>query len=267
MARGARERARRRRRGLGDRRRRAGRGHRGEARRARLPARRRGRGRARPAARLPGRPRDDPRCARRWRRCTSCADLSRSRDRHGTRPALAWRAVNGSGSSARSSCPTRRRASSPPGQLGSTLPAGTARPAENLHVTLAFLGSPPAGEVPAIVGELRAAAAAAGPAELRPLRYRETRSVGMIVCEDVGGAATALADDLERAARAARRLPPRGAAVAPARHRSALPRAGRRLARRWRTCVRFMSSGRLSTVPRSAARSVERGTTHSKRQP
>ena len=69
-------------------------------------------------------------------------------------------------------------------------------PAENLHVTLAFLGHRPAGEVSAILEELRAASAAARPAELRPLRYRETRSVGMIVLEDLGGAATALADDL-----------------------------------------------------------------------
>jgi RNA 2',3'-cyclic 3'-phosphodiesterase len=67
---------------------------------------------------------------------------------------------------------------------------------ENLHVTLAFLGSRPAGEVPAIVDELRAVSAGAGPIELRPLRYRESRSVGMIVLEDVGGAATTLADAL-----------------------------------------------------------------------
>ena len=77
-----------------------------------------------------------------------------------------------------------------------TLRRGRLVPAENLHVTLAFLGHRPAGEVPAIVAELRAASAASGPAELRPLRYRETRSVGMIVLDDVGGAATALADDL-----------------------------------------------------------------------
>jgi RNA 2',3'-cyclic 3'-phosphodiesterase len=69
-------------------------------------------------------------------------------------------------------------------------------PPENLHVTLAFLGSRPAAEVPAIMRGLRAAAAAAGPIELRPVRYRETGSVGMIVLKDVTGTATALADDL-----------------------------------------------------------------------
>jgi 2'-5' RNA ligase len=77
-----------------------------------------------------------------------------------------------------------------------SLPLGRCVPAENLHVTLAFLGSRPAGEVPAIVSELRAASAGTGPVELRPLRYRETRSVGMIVFEDVTGNATELAGDL-----------------------------------------------------------------------
>ena len=73
---------------------------------------------------------------------------------------------------------------------------GRVVPPENLHITLAFLGSRPAGEASAILDELLAASAAAGPIELRPVRYRETRSVGMIVLEDVGGAATALADDV-----------------------------------------------------------------------
>jgi 2'-5' RNA ligase len=76
------------------------------------------------------------------------------------------------------------------------LPRGRIVPPENLHVTLAFLGSRPAGEVPAITASLRAAAASAGPVELQPVRYRETRGVGMIVLKDVTGAATALADDL-----------------------------------------------------------------------
>jgi RNA 2',3'-cyclic 3'-phosphodiesterase len=69
-------------------------------------------------------------------------------------------------------------------------------PPENLHVTLAFLGPRPLGELPAIAHELREAAAAAAAADLRPLRYRETRTVGMLVCEDVGGAAGALAAEL-----------------------------------------------------------------------
>jgi 2'-5' RNA ligase len=68
---------------------------------------------------------------------------------------------------------------------------------EDLHVTLAFLGSRPAAEVPAIASELRAASREAAPVELRPLRYRETRSVGMIVLDDAAGAATALAGDLQ----------------------------------------------------------------------
>jgi len=80
---------------------------------------------------------------------------------------------------------------------GSLQDRGRLVPAENLHVTLAFLGHRPRGEGPAILAELRAASAAARPAELRPLRYRETRSVGMIVLDDPGGAATALADDLQ----------------------------------------------------------------------
>jgi RNA 2',3'-cyclic 3'-phosphodiesterase len=66
----------------------------------------------------------------------------------------------------------------------------------NLHVTLAFLGRCPAAEVPAIAGELRAAAAAARSARFAVSRYRETRSVGMLVLDDEDGRATALADDL-----------------------------------------------------------------------
>jgi len=71
-------------------------------------------------------------------------------------------------------------------------------PRENLHITLAFLGHRPAGELDAIVGELRAAAAAAGPdLRLTATGYRETGSVAMLVFADVGGGATALAADLQ----------------------------------------------------------------------
>ena len=64
----------------------------------------------------------------------------------------------------------------------------------HLHVTLAFLGSRPAVEVDAIVRVLRAAVAAGSePIVLEPTRWRETRSVGMLVLADQGGAATGLA--------------------------------------------------------------------------
>jgi 2'-5' RNA ligase len=67
---------------------------------------------------------------------------------------------------------------------------------EQLHVTLAFLGSRPADELGAIVAELREAAHAVAPATLTIVRYRETRSVGMLVCDDEQGRATTLAVDL-----------------------------------------------------------------------
>jgi RNA 2',3'-cyclic 3'-phosphodiesterase len=70
-------------------------------------------------------------------------------------------------------------------------------PREHLHITLAFLGHRPADELPAIAYALRAAAGLVGDYRLRPARYRETRSVGMVVLDDLGGAATALAADLQ----------------------------------------------------------------------
>ena len=67
---------------------------------------------------------------------------------------------------------------------------------ENLHVTLAFLGSRPRAEVEPIARELRAAALAARRPVLAVRAYRETRSVGMLALEDLGGHATALAEDV-----------------------------------------------------------------------
>jgi 2'-5' RNA ligase len=69
-------------------------------------------------------------------------------------------------------------------------------PRANLHITLAFLGWTDRDRLDEIVADLRAAAAAAAPIRLEPVRYRETRSVGMIVLSDAGGAAGALARDL-----------------------------------------------------------------------
>ena len=97
---------------------------------------------------------------------------------------------------------------------------------EHLHVTLAFLGSRPAVEVDAIVRVLRdAVAAGSEPIVLEPTRWRETRSVGMLVLADQGGAATGLAAPMSRRPGSARRLPAGGAAVAAARHAASLPRA------------------------------------------
>ena len=68
---------------------------------------------------------------------------------------------------------------------------------EHLHVTLAFLGHRPASELESIGEALRDAAARAGEIRLTPSRYRETRSVGMLVLEDDGGHATLLAGDVQ----------------------------------------------------------------------
>jgi RNA 2',3'-cyclic 3'-phosphodiesterase len=70
-------------------------------------------------------------------------------------------------------------------------------PREHLHVTLAFLGHRPAGELDSIVDVLRDAAARAGEIAFTPSGYRETRSVGMLVLEDDGGRATLLAEDVQ----------------------------------------------------------------------
>jgi RNA 2',3'-cyclic 3'-phosphodiesterase len=73
---------------------------------------------------------------------------------------------------------------------------GRVVPRGNLHVTLAFLGSRPAAEVGAVAGALRAVAEAAARPVLRAIRYRETRTVGMLVLSDEDGRATRLADEL-----------------------------------------------------------------------
>jgi RNA 2',3'-cyclic 3'-phosphodiesterase len=79
---------------------------------------------------------------------------------------------------------------------------GRVVPREHLHVTLAFLGSRPASELSAIAGALEDAAGRAGEIVFSAARYRETRSVGMVVLEDETGEGTvvaeALFDGLER---------------------------------------------------------------------
>ncbi|HEY2326174.1 MAG TPA: RNA 2',3'-cyclic phosphodiesterase [Gaiellaceae bacterium] len=77
------------------------------------------------------------------------------------------------------------------------LAAGRIVPRENLHITLAFLGDRPSGDVTAVAGALQAASAEAGELDLAVRGYRETRSVGMVTLEDRGGAATRLAEGLQ----------------------------------------------------------------------
>jgi RNA 2',3'-cyclic 3'-phosphodiesterase len=78
-----------------------------------------------------------------------------------------------------------------------SLPAGRIVPPENLHVTLAFLGSRPATDVAAVASALRSAAPGAGGIVLRARGYRETRSVGMLELDDENGPARRLAERLQ----------------------------------------------------------------------
>ena len=69
-------------------------------------------------------------------------------------------------------------------------------PRDNLHVTLAYLGSRPADEQDAIGAALREAAAGGTRPVFEVGGYRETRSVGMLTLADEDGRAGALAEDL-----------------------------------------------------------------------
>lgn len=72
----------------------------------------------------------------------------------------------------------------------------------NLHATVAFLGRRSAADLPGIIEALREAAAGADELVFSPSRYRETRSVGMLVLEDETGEGSRLSgrlfDALER---------------------------------------------------------------------
>ena len=69
-------------------------------------------------------------------------------------------------------------------------------PADNLHVTVAFLGGRPAADLEGIAAVVREAAREAAQPALEPVRYQETRSVGMIVLSDENDRATSLAERL-----------------------------------------------------------------------
>lgn len=67
---------------------------------------------------------------------------------------------------------------------------------EQLHVTLAFLGHRPQAELAAIRESLDRAAVSAREPVFQVVRYRETRSVGMLVLDDAKRVAGELAADL-----------------------------------------------------------------------
>lgn len=73
--------------------------------------------------------------------------------------------------------------------------AGRTIARENLHITLAFLGSRPHEDVEKVASALESMPALE-PMLFRARRYRETRSVGMVVLEDLTGEATRAAEQL-----------------------------------------------------------------------
>lgn len=73
---------------------------------------------------------------------------------------------------------------------------GRVIPRANLHATLAFLGRRPASELSAITDALREAARGVGQILFTSKRYRETRSVGMLVFDDRTGEGGRLAERL-----------------------------------------------------------------------
>jgi 2'-5' RNA ligase len=75
---------------------------------------------------------------------------------------------------------------------------GGGRVLESFHVTLAFLGGQSRSRLPRVVELLCREAATTEPFSLELVRYRETRSVGMLVLADPSGRATQLADRVQR---------------------------------------------------------------------
>jgi 2'-5' RNA ligase len=71
------------------------------------------------------------------------------------------------------------------------------RPVASFHITLAFLGAQRRAGLERILDALRREAAVTQPFQLEPVRYRETRSVGMLVLADPSGGGTSLAERVQ----------------------------------------------------------------------
>ncbi|MGH3137840.1 MAG: 2'-5' RNA ligase family protein [Gaiellaceae bacterium] len=91
----------------------------------------------------------------------------------------------------------------PPGVVAGLVSWGkrhltSGRSVSSFHVTLAFLGNQPRSALDPVRLILRDEAAATEPFWLGPVRYRETRSVGMLVLADPTGEAARFAGRLQR---------------------------------------------------------------------
>lgn len=137
-----------------------------------------------------------------------------------------------------------------------TVGHGRPVPADDLHITLAFLGDRPATEVPVIVEALAEAVAAHAVAPLAVRRWRETRSVGMLVLDDPEGGASRLREAL-RGRLVELGIPPAGPEpwlphLTLARHRA---RSGERIAApAGRTLVPSDAAAYLSRLSPTGAR-------------
>ena len=137
---------------------------------------------------------------------------------------VAWSGMSGFASSLPCSSPTMSSPRSWSGRAASCW-AASYRP-RNLHVTLAFLGSRPAGELPGDSSMClrRPHATPHRLASMSPATGRRVR-VGMLTLDEAGGSGAELAGRVQARVGGARRLPARGASVAAACHRPPLPRA------------------------------------------